>query len=531
MAITNLTNTSWYFNETLISCGLGEPEGWGVVPGYYQLFNITFTSANQDFISLEYDIFDEPTTMGDSLLQYRNSEDNYVNAWTKGFDSDYWEDEVYRTITITGGEDVTNPDLITWIKANAVQLPIEDTDDPEDPNPGDGGDDGKPDDGHYLLFSSPSEFTLSSLLCAYIMGLEGDEIEYIPEKSWDGIVEYSTNALDWSTWEGDAPLQSVNGKLYLRGIGNTQMSCDEFPRSVNNQIAFCTYQWSIEGEEVSCTGNLENLLDYTVVANGEHPELAEFGFTWLFYECQALVTAPDFLGECAPDYAFREMFRGCTNLRTPPKLAATTLGACCYTYMFVESGIDKLPELPGIVLGQLCYEHMFEGCANIKISTEKTDEYKYEYRIPSSGTAICPEGWEEEYWSPCPSMLEGTGGTFTGDPELHTTYYTSNEIIKASEPVEPETPTEPEITKPSATFDLSTLNLPAGTYTIYVTLSAEGYRDSEPSNVVEYVVKFKLIVETELNEAGGLTYRITAEDYTTTTNDVGGTTYDIGGNQ
>lgn len=44
-------------------------------------------------------------------------------------------------------------------------------------------------------------------------------------------------------------------------------------------------------------------------------------------------------------------------------------------------------------------------------------------------------------------------------------------------------------TVPTATFDLSTLNLSAGTHSITVKLSGEGYRDSEHSNAVQYTVK------------------------------------------
>lgn len=477
--ITDVTNTSWYFNDVLDHWGVGNIEVVGGGDEHWSEFNINFTSNNAQYTSLYYEL--ETGTSSDNVHYYTSEGEDTEAYWV-----DKWEDEAYKTITITGGEAATDPTFIVWLTKNATQVTLEDSDD-------NGNTETK--SGHYLAFTSPKEFTLSSKIYSFVFGPGPgeDKGKYSYEKSWDGTVEYSTDALDWSIWEGDAPLQSVDGKLYLRGIGNTQMSCDEFPRDIDGQMAFCTYQWYIEGEEVSCSGNLENLLDYTVVANGGHPELVEFGFTWLFTGCQALVAAPDFLGEYAPDYAFREMFARCINLRTPPRLAATTLGYSCYTYMFAESGIDKLPELPGIVLGQYCYEHMFEGCSNIKISTEKTDEYKYEYRIPFSGTAIRPEGWEEdEYWWPCSGMFSETGGTFTDDPELHTTYYTNNEIVRAFPPVDEE--------KPTCTFDLTTLALPVGTYTIYVKLSAPGYRDSEASNEVVYSTEVAL--DPEFNHYG-----------------------------
>lgn len=42
---------------------------------------------------------------------------------------------------------------------------------------------------------------------------------------------------------------------------------------------------------------------------------------------------------------------------------------------------------------------------------------------------------------------------------------------------------------PTLTYDLSQLNLPAGTHLITVIAKADGYADSAPSNAVEYVVK------------------------------------------
>ena len=42
---------------------------------------------------------------------------------------------------------------------------------------------------------------------------------------------------------------------------------------------------------------------------------------------------------------------------------------------------------------------------------------------------------------------------------------------------------------PTATFDLSTLNLSAGAHSVYVKLNADGYSESEASNAVEYTVE------------------------------------------
>ena len=91
-------------------------------------------------------------------------------------------------------------------------------------------------------------------------------------------------------------------------------------------------------------------------------------------------------------YCYSHMFDGCTNLTTAPELPATTLAQSCYFYMF-------------------------NGCIKLKLSTTQTTEYKTPWRIPSSGTISSePNGWNA-------NMLAGTGGTFTGNPSINTTYY------------------------------------------------------------------------------------------------------------
>lgn len=42
-------------------------------------------------------------------------------------------------------------------------------------------------------------------------------------KSWDGTMEYSTDTVNWTEWNGEE-IYSENGKLYMRGTGNTVVS-------------------------------------------------------------------------------------------------------------------------------------------------------------------------------------------------------------------------------------------------------------------------------------------------------------------
>jgi hypothetical protein len=65
------------------------------------------------------------------------------------------------------------------------------------------------------------------------------------------------------------------------------------------------------------------------------------------------------------------------------------------------------------------------------------------------------------------------------------------------------------------TLDLASLGLARGKYTItaYSRTSNVGYRTSPKSRGIVYEVKPRLEYYTEVNESGGLTYHITAEDY------------------
>ena len=75
-----------------------------------------------------------------------------------------------------------------------------------------------------------------------------------------------------------------------------------------------------------------------------------------------------------------------------------------------------------------CYPYMFHGCASLKLSSTKTDEYTQEYRIPSSGNGTSAT-------NALIDMFTSTGGTFTGTPEINTTYYLSsnNMIVRETE--------------------------------------------------------------------------------------------------
>ena len=112
------------------------------------------------------------------------------------------------------------------------------------------------------------------------------------------------------------------------------------------------------------------------------------------------------------------MFQGCTSLATAPELPTTTLRECCYTEMFQGcTSLTTAPALPATTLASSCYDSMFFKCIGLKISATQTGEYTTAWRIPSAGEIAA----EANYWNR--DMLTNTGGSFTGNPSINTTYY------------------------------------------------------------------------------------------------------------
>jgi hypothetical protein len=224
---------------------------------------------------------------------------------------------------------------------------------------------------NYLTFSSPNPFSIS-----------------VSTPGWDGKLYCSTDTKTWAEWTGnEVNATEADGiyALYFSGTGNTKIA-GGFPNS-----------WNLSGSSISCTGNIESLLDYETVAAGQHPAMA--------HSC------------------YRSMFYACTSLTTAPSLPATKLVSFCYHSMFYDcTSLTTAPSLPATKLVTSCYYSMFYGCTSIKLAVSQSSEYDKEYRIPKSGNGVTAR-------SALNNMFAQTGGTFTGTPKINTTYYTSNTIV------------------------------------------------------------------------------------------------------
>ena len=222
-----------------------------------------------------------------------------------------------------------------------------------------------------LAQSTPQEYTD----CITFTGETSDFTLKATNKEWNGTVEYSTDHNIWTVWNGTA-VSSVDKKLYLRGSGNTK-----FYTSKGAQLSL--------SERAACSGNIQTLLEYSNLPTS-----------------------------IPTDYCYRYMFYGCTSLTKAPELPATTLANDCYQGMFNGcTSLTQAPELPATKLASACYQYMFYGCSRLKISTTQSSEYPTVWRIPASGTiSSTPTDWND-------GMLSDTGGLFTSNPSINTTYY------------------------------------------------------------------------------------------------------------
>lgn len=153
MAVTDLTGTTWIFNETLSTLEpVRDVYGYILINFYYGDYRngdelIPFSTIDgstnnsstldlwgtidSDWWDTHGDIYIPdftPTSVGDEYAEWFQDEvipayndiTLYSQEWPSAGGADTWFTS-NRTITIMGGEHATLPQLITWLEANAVQ--------------------------------------------------------------------------------------------------------------------------------------------------------------------------------------------------------------------------------------------------------------------------------------------------------------------------------------------------------------------------------------------------------------------------
>lgn len=104
--ITDLTNTIWKFNETIIFTA-------------NTTYNVNFTSADNTS-GATIDCKGIRTFTGVGRMNYILSNGDTASVYMGSWNGDYVEKT--KIIKISGGTDATNTDFITWLMTNATQL-------------------------------------------------------------------------------------------------------------------------------------------------------------------------------------------------------------------------------------------------------------------------------------------------------------------------------------------------------------------------------------------------------------------------
>lgn len=175
-------------------------------------------------------------------------------------------------------------------------------------------------------------------------------------------VEYSTDGSNWATLPAGTKSIAINAneRIYVKATGLTPTSSDGIGTFVVNKKFNLsgTVMSMLFGDEAAQNNNLsgKDYAFYKLFSNAVNLMAVSKGFlpaTTLSMQC------------------YRQIFRGCTNLKEAPDLPATSLANACYQFMFYQcTGLVKAPKLPAMDLADSCYVNMFQGCSSLKEAPE-----------------------------------------------------------------------------------------------------------------------------------------------------------------
>ena len=170
-------------------------------------------------------------------------------------------------------------------------------------------------------------------------------------------LQYSVNYGEWKTVAANEEVTfgGTNGTLRLRGT-NTNGTASAWS-------GYSTITFTDKTVKVACTGDIRTLLDWRIYSTVNTQNAK---FSYLFYDCSVLTSAPELPATTLADNCYLNMFLGCTGLTSAPELKATTLAGSCYYGMFYGcTSLTAAPELKATTLEKYCYNRMFKGCTSL----------------------------------------------------------------------------------------------------------------------------------------------------------------------
>ena len=143
------------------------------------------------------------------------------------------------------------------------------------------------------------------------------------QSDFDISLWYSYDGTNWNEWEFSGLTINSGDTLYIRGYNPDGFSYWNEDKTY--------YKFIIEGDKVSCSGNIMSLIDYKKMPNIIPCEYCFYG---LFKDCISLKTAPELPAKMLVDCCYAEMFKDCTSLKTAPELSVNELADYCCGNMF-----------------------------------------------------------------------------------------------------------------------------------------------------------------------------------------------------
>ena len=166
---------------------------------------------------------------------------------------------------------------------------------------------------------------------------------------------------NWKTLSAGTTTESINSGQMLLFRGNLQ------PTSSNGIGTFTI------NKKCNLKGNCMSMLFGDNAADNYSLNGKNYAFYKLFQNCTNIVNVDsNFLpATTLASYCYSYMFYNCTNLSTAPELPATTLASDCYSYMFQNcTNLSMTPKLPATTLTDGCYNNMFQGCISLTNAPE-----------------------------------------------------------------------------------------------------------------------------------------------------------------
>lgn len=168
--------------------------------------------------------------------------------------------------------------------------------------------------------------------------------------------QYSLNMTDWNNLPANTTTPTINSgnKIYFK-------SEKLIPDQLNGIGTFTV------SKPFNLSGNVMSMLFGDEAEDKTDLTGYDYAFLNLFFKTPVVNVSPNFLpAVILVNSCYSYMFYGCTSLVTAPILPATTLAGACYYFMFQEcTSLVTAPELPATTLVTYCYNRMFQGCTSL----------------------------------------------------------------------------------------------------------------------------------------------------------------------